>query len=158
MSPPWTIGNYIAKFLHPPNFNPPPLLKLWFLWDLHQRGCKTVYDSSYQRGCRIYKDLVILSLESLYWHRGEALIYINQMCPTTHFYSKGNLRRSIGYCPHLWKPTLQPFQPAQQSQWLWDSLYLCPKEKHFLSPTEIKVGQGTNKKIFLKNKNMGRRS
>ncbi len=28
---------------------------------------------------------------------------------------KGNRRRSIGYCPHLWKSPLQPFQPAQQS-------------------------------------------
>ena len=30
-------------------------------------------------------------------------------------YSKGNRRTSIGYCPHLWKSPLQPFQPAQQS-------------------------------------------
>ena len=28
---------------------------------------------------------------------------------------KGNRRRSIGYCPHLCKSPLQPFQPAQQS-------------------------------------------
>ena len=28
---------------------------------------------------------------------------------------KGNRRRSIGYCPYLWKSPLQAFQPAQQS-------------------------------------------
>ncbi len=28
---------------------------------------------------------------------------------------KGNRRRSIGYCPHLCKAPMQPFQPAQQS-------------------------------------------
>ncbi len=40
--------------------------------------------------------------------------------PITHSH-KGNRRRSIGYCPHLWKSPLQPFQPAQQSPWLWDN-------------------------------------
>ena len=29
--------------------------------------------------------------------------------------AKGNRRRSIGYCPHLWESPLQPFQPAQHS-------------------------------------------
>ncbi len=28
---------------------------------------------------------------------------------------KGSRRRSIRYCPHLWKSPLQPFQPTQQS-------------------------------------------
>ncbi len=32
--------------------------------------------------------------------------------------TKGNHRGSIGYCPHLWKSPLQPFQHAQQSHWL----------------------------------------
>ena len=30
-------------------------------------------------------------------------------------HAKCNRRKSIGYCPHLWKSPLQPFQPAQQS-------------------------------------------
>ncbi len=28
---------------------------------------------------------------------------------------KGNRRRSIGYCPHLWKSPLQAFQPRQEN-------------------------------------------
>ncbi len=37
------------------------------------------------------------------------------------YMAKGNRRRSIEYCPHLWKSPLQPFQPAQQSPWLWEN-------------------------------------
>ncbi len=28
---------------------------------------------------------------------------------------KGNRRRSIGHCPHLWNPPLQPIHHSQQS-------------------------------------------
>ncbi len=33
--------------------------------------------------------------------------------------SKGNRRRSIGHCPHLWNPPLQPIHHSQQSDCLW---------------------------------------
>ncbi len=32
---------------------------------------------------------------------------------------KGNRRRSIGHCPHLWNPQLQPIHHSQQSYCLW---------------------------------------
>ncbi len=33
--------------------------------------------------------------------------------------TKGNRRRSIGHCPHLWNPLLQPIHHSQQSYCLW---------------------------------------
>ncbi len=53
---------------------------------------------------------------------GMGAINLNSKGPTNfRLQTKGNRRRSIGYCPHLWKSPLQPFQPAQQSPWLWDN-------------------------------------
>ncbi len=44
--------------------------------------------------------------------------------------SKGNRRRSIGHCPHLWNPPLQPIYHSQQS-------YCMHPQKHHSTGTLV---------------------
>ncbi len=74
-------------------------------------------------------------------------------------HSKGNRRRSKGYCPHLWKSQLQPFQPEQQSHLLWvnycEPVYSAQKKKvngpgsaNYSFPIIMNIPTSTRKKIF----------
>ncbi len=68
--------------------------------------------------------MVVISLDcipmGLSWHYPNgiwsiSLVKISAIDPPAGLNcNKGNRRRSIGYCPHLWKSPLQPFQPSQQ--------------------------------------------
>ena len=63
------------------------------------------------------KDIKIIGVESNpFKRRVKEAIFIKPNNPELNQnIGKGNRRRSIGYCPHLFKSPLQPFQPAQQS-------------------------------------------
>ena len=66
----------------------------------------------------------VFLLVKVTWKPGAACLIIQYMIKTIIISDKGNCRISIGYCPHLSKSPLLPFQPAQQSPWLRDN-YNC---------------------------------
>ncbi len=65
--------------------------------------------------------------ESIFWIKTTRTLYY-KLCICIHYpellyhgklVGKGNRRTSIGHCPHLWNPPLQPIHQSQQSYCLW---------------------------------------